>query len=203
MVSEPPTAREKIMSATPSSASRRNLLLSAAAVGAVGMLPETPRAATVDRENGRPAMATARADDEAQIRQLIDKGVEAIRARDLDGLKACFASDMVSFDVGPQLQSVGVAAKMQNWALAFAVFEPPIGYEYRDLAITVGDDVAFAHSFNRLSGTLKNGNASRVGPWVRYTGAYRKIHGAWLIAHDHVSAPVNVMTGQALLSLEP
>lgn len=148
-------------------------------------------------------MATHRASDEARIRRLIDRSVEAIRARDLDGLKACFATDVVSFDVGPQLQSLGVAAKMQNWVLAFTVFQPPIGYEYRDLAITVGDDVAFAHSFNRLSGTLKNGNVNRVGPWVRYTGAYRKIGGAWLIAHDHVSAPVNVMTGQALLNLEP
>jgi uncharacterized protein (TIGR02246 family) len=191
------------MSATSSSASRRNLLVSAAAAGAVGMLPETLRAATDDRENGRPAMATPRADDEALIRQLIDKSVAAIRAMDLEGLRTCFAPDIVSFDVGPQLQSVGVAAKMHNWVAAFTVFQPPIGYEYRDLAITVGDDVAFAHSFNRLSGALKKGNVNRIGPWVRYTGAYRKIHGAWLIAHDHVSAPVNVVTGQALLNLEP
>ena len=148
-------------------------------------------------------MATPRAADKAQIRQLIDRSVAAIRATDFDGLKACFAPDIVSFDVGPQLQSVGVAAKMQNWVAAFTVFQPPIGYEYRDLAITVGDDVAFAHSFNRLTGTLKNGNVNRIGPWVRYTGAYRKIHGAWLIAHDHVSAPVNVVSGQALLHLEP
>jgi len=148
-------------------------------------------------------MATSRAADEAQIRRLIDRSVEAIRAMDLDGLKACFTPDVVSFDVGPQLQSVGVAAKMQNWVLAFTVFEPPISYEYRDLAVTVGDDVAFAHSFNRLSGTLKSGAVKRVGPWVRYTGAYRKIDGVWLIAHDHVSTPINVVTGQALMTLEP
>ena len=148
-------------------------------------------------------MAAGRADDETQIRQLIDRSVEAIRAKDLEGLKACFAPDVVSFDVGPDVVSAGVAAKMRNWVMAFAAFEPPIGYEYRDLAITVGDDVAFAHSFNRLSGVLKNGAVNRTGPWVRYTGAYRKTHGAWLIAHDHVSTPINVLTGQALMNLEP
>jgi len=148
-------------------------------------------------------MAGSRGDDEARIRQLIDRSVAAIRAQDLDGLRACFAPDVVSFDVGPQLESLGVAAKMQNWVAAFTVFQAPIGYEYRDLAITVGDDVAFAHSFNRLSGTMKNGGVSRVGPWVRYTGAYRKIQGGWLIAHDHVSTPINVVTGQALMKLEP
>jgi len=148
-------------------------------------------------------MATAHAADEAAIRQLVDRSVEAIRAQDLETLKACFTPDVVSFDVGPVLGSAGVAAKMQNWVLAFTVFQAPIGYEYRALAITIGGDVAFAHSFNRLSGTLRNGGASRTGPWVRYTGAYRKINGAWLIAHDHVSTPINVVTGEALMTLEP
>jgi uncharacterized protein (TIGR02246 family) len=191
------------MPATSPAASRRNVLICAAAAGAAGMLPAALRAAPADNENGRQVMATSHAADEAAIRRLIERSVAAIRARDLETLRACFTPDVVSFDVGPALESVGVAAKMQNWVLAFTVFQAPIGYEYRDLAITVGDDVAFAHSFNRLSGALKNGGASRTGPWVRYTGAYRKINGAWLIAHDHVSTPINVVTGQALMTLEP
>jgi len=148
-------------------------------------------------------MTTKFAADEAQIRQLIDRSVAAIRAMDLATLDACFAPDIVSFDVGPQLVSAGVAAKLQNWKLAFTVFQAPIDYEYRDLAVVVGCDVAFAHGFNRLSGVMKGASQNRAGPWVRYTGAYRKIRGVWLIAHDHVSTPINVMTGQALMSLEP
>jgi uncharacterized protein (TIGR02246 family) len=147
-------------------------------------------------------MATPRAADEAAIRELIDKLAEAIRAMDLDGLKACFAPDMVSFDVaGPPLQTVGAEAKLRNWEMAFTVFQPPLGYEIRDLAITVGDDVAFAHSFNRFSGTSENGD--RIGPWVRYTGGFRKIDGTWFIAHDQVSVPVDFGSTRALLDLEP
>jgi uncharacterized protein (TIGR02246 family) len=147
-------------------------------------------------------MTTAHAADEAAIRQLIDKLAEAIRAMDFEGLKACFAPDMVSFDVaGPPLQTVGAGAKLKNWEVAFAVFQPPLGYEVRDLTITVGNDVAFGHSFNRFSGTLENGD--RIGPWVRYTAGFRKIDGNWVIAHDQVSVPVDFGSGRPLVNLEP
>ena len=143
-------------------------------------------------------MATAHAADEAGIRQLIDKMAEAIRATDFDGLKACFAPDMVSFDVaGPPLQTVGADAKMKNWKMAFTVFQRPLGYEIRDLTITVGGDVAFGHGFNRLSG------GDMIGPWVRYTAGFQQIDGNWFIAHDQVSVPVDYGSGRALLNLEP
>jgi uncharacterized protein (TIGR02246 family) len=147
-------------------------------------------------------MATPNAADEAAIRQLIDKMAEAIRAMDFEGLKACFAPDMVSFDVGgPPLQTVGAEAKLKTWEMASTVVQPPLGYEIRDLTIAVGDDVAFGHSFNRFSGTLENGDG--IGPWVRYTAGFRKIDGIWFIAHDQVSVPVDFRSGRALLNLEP
>jgi ketosteroid isomerase-like protein len=147
-------------------------------------------------------MVTPHVADEAGIRQLIDNMAEAIRAMDLEGLKGCFAPDMVSFDLaGPPLQTVGADAKLKNWKIAFTVFQPPFGYEIRDLTITVGDGVAFGHSFNRFSGTSENGD--RIGPWVRYTAGFRKIDGNWFIAHDQVSLPVDPGSGRALLDLEP
>jgi len=96
---------------------------------------------------------------------------------------------------------VGAEAKWRNWVDAFTVYQRPLGYEIRDLTITVGGDVAFAHGFGRLSGTLKNG--SRAGFWVRWTACFRKIGGDWLIAHDHASVPLDVESGRALLNLEP
>jgi uncharacterized protein (TIGR02246 family) len=147
-------------------------------------------------------MATPRVADDASIRQLIDKMAKAIRAMDFEGLRACFAPDIVSFDVaGPPLQVVGAEAKLKNWETAFTVLQPPLGYEIRGLTLTVGDDVAFGHSFNRLSGMSENGN--RTGPWVRYTAGFRKIDGRWFIAHDQVSLAVDSGSGRALLDLEP
>ena len=147
-------------------------------------------------------MAAPHTADEASIRQLIGRLAEAIRAMDFEGLRACFTPDMVSFDVGgPPLQTLGAEAKLKNWELAFAVFRPPLGYEIRDLTVVVGDDVAFAHSFNRLSGTLEGERGT--GPWVRYTAGLRKIDGTWFVAHDQVSVPADFRDGRALTNLEP
>jgi uncharacterized protein (TIGR02246 family) len=146
-------------------------------------------------------VATQHAIDEARIRQRIDKLVEAIRAMDLEGVKSIYAPDIVSFDVEPPLQHVGAEAKWNNWVEVFTAFQRPLGYEVRGLTITVDGDVAFAHSLNRLSGTLKNGN--RTGFWVRATACFRKIDGNWLIAHDHASVPLDLESGRALLNLEP
>jgi uncharacterized protein (TIGR02246 family) len=146
-------------------------------------------------------MPTQRATDEVDIRHRIDKMVNAIRAMDLEGLKSIYAPDIVSFDIEPPLQHLGAEAKWKNWAKVFTIYQQPLGYEIRDLTITVGDDVAFGHGLNRISGTLKNG--SRSDYWVRWTPCLRKIDGTWLIAHDQISVPVDFGSGRALLDLEP
>src|SRR5262245_37345545 len=146
-------------------------------------------------------MATQRATDEANIRQRIERWVEALRAMDLEGVMSLYAPAIVSFDVVPPLQHVGAKAKENNWANVFARHRPPLGYEICDLTLTLGDDVAFGHSLNRVSGTLKNGNRADV--WLRWTACFRKIDGNWLIAHDQVSVPIDPESSRALLNLEP
>jgi uncharacterized protein (TIGR02246 family) len=146
-------------------------------------------------------MPTQREVDEAKIRQQVDKIVEGIRAKDLKGLKQLYATDVVSFDVEPPLQHVGIEAKLKNWAKVFTFFQD-VTYEVRNLRLTVGDDVAFGHGFGRLSGTLQNG-AATSGMWVRVTFCFRKIDGNWLIAHDQASVPFDIASGKGVADLEP
>lgn len=141
------------------------------------------------------------ATEEARIRRRIDDLVEAVRAGDLEAVQAVYAPDIVSFDVQPPLQHVGAGAKRQNWVGFFSVFRRPVGYESHDLTVVSDGDVAFAHSLNRISGTLPNG--SRSDGWVRWTACFRKVDGDWLITHDHVSVPVDPETGSAAQHLEP
>lgn len=147
-------------------------------------------------------MATQPAVDEADIRERIDQLIESVRSMDLERLKALYAPDIVTFDVQAPLQRRGVEGKLRNWEEAFAAFQRPLGYEIRELAITVGGDVAFAHGLGRLSGTLKNGNPAG-GFWVRFTACLRKVDGKWMVAHDHASVPLDVATGKAMLDLQP
>jgi ketosteroid isomerase-like protein len=147
-------------------------------------------------------IAPQRLRDEADIRQRIEKLAGAIRALDLEAVMSIYTTDVVSFDIEPPLQHVGAAAKRKNWERVFALYGHPLGYEIRDVSITVGEDVAFAHSLNRLSGTLRSGTTT-TGFWVRATTCFRKINGDWFIAHDHASVPLDVTTGGVLLNLEP
>ncbi len=146
-------------------------------------------------------MSTQHATDEAEIRAQLDRLVAAIQAMDLERVKSIYASDAVSFDVQPPLQVVGREAKSRNWADVFTAFQRPLDYEIRDLTIAVDGDLAFLHSLNRLTGTLRNGK--RSGFWVRATACFRRIDGNWLIAHDHVSVPFDVESGRGLVDLEP
>lgn len=147
-------------------------------------------------------MSTGHEADEATIRQLISGGIiDGIEGKDLDALRRIYAPDVVSFDVEPPLQHVGVDAKLKNWERAFAMLDD-LHYELRDLAIEVGDGVAFAHGFGRLRGTLADGTATD-GMWVRATFCFRKVDDSWLIAHDQASVPLDFATGRALTNLEP
>jgi ketosteroid isomerase-like protein len=139
--------------------------------------------------------------DEAQIKRVIEGGVEAIRAKDLDRVMSMYAPDLVSFDVVPPLQYVGADVYRKHWGEAFSSFLGPIDYEIAELSITVGDDVAFSHSFNRLSGIMATGQ--KFGIWLRWTACFRKINGKWLITHMQVSAPIDMETGKAVLDLNP
>lgn len=138
---------------------------------------------------------------ETEIRGRLDRIVEGIRAKDLDGLRQVYAEDVVSFDVEPPLQHVGIAAKMNNWAKVFTLFDE-VAYELRDVAVTVGGDVAFGHGFGRLSGTLGNGTATE-GTWVRATFCFRRIDGEWRIVHDQASVPFDMPSGRGVTDLRP
>jgi len=141
------------------------------------------------------------AHEEAAIRRQIEKVVDGLRAKDLEALREPYASDVVSFDVEPPLQHVGIEAKLANWARVFEVFET-VDYDLRDLTLTIGGDVAFGYAFGRLIGTMRNGVAA-PGMWVRATYGLRKIDSTWRIAHDQVSVPFDILSGKGVVDLEP
>ena len=140
-------------------------------------------------------------DEEAEIKRVIEGYVEAFRAKDLDGVMSIYAPEIVTFDAVPPLQYVGADAMRKRWEEVFSSLPGPVGYEIADLSITVGEDMAFTHSFNRTSAILPTGQ--QIGTWVRWTACWRKIGGTWLLVHDQVSVPVDLQTGRAVLDLKP
>lgn len=100
---------------------------------------------------------------------------------------------------------LGRDAKLRNWTSVFTFFRD-VRYELRDLAFTVDENLAVAHGFGRLSGTLASGaetGAETSGMWVRVTLCFRRVDGDWLIAHDQVSVPFDLRSGRGVADLEP
>jgi ketosteroid isomerase-like protein len=108
---------------------------------------------------------------------------------------------VVAFDIVPPLAKVGSKAYRQNYEEFFGMFKGPLRVELRDVRIVAGDDVAFLHCFDRMSGTLQGGEEFDL--WLRVTSGLRRIDGQWRIIHDHVSVPTNFETGTAALDLTP
>ena len=146
-------------------------------------------------------MTTTSTQAEIEIRELLEQRAAATRAKDPDGATALFSNDVVTFDVVNPMQRVGVESvrpRAQEW---FSGFRGAIGYEMRDVNVSAGDDVAFAHLLYRVSGTLASGD--ELGMWNRATFCFRKIDGAWRIVHEHDSVPFDPATGMASTDLEP
>ena len=154
-------------------------------------------------QNSSPAPKGGKNANETQIRQLYDRWAKAFRTHDVDAIMSVYAPDdaLVAYDIVPPLQYLGNAAYRKDYETFLAQYDGPIEIEYRDLRIVAGDDVAFIHTLERVSGTLRNGQKSDM--WIRATSGLRKIKGKWLIVHDHISSPVDLESGKAALDLKP
>jgi uncharacterized protein (TIGR02246 family) len=147
------------------------------------------------------AVEANKQNDEAALKRVLEGGVEAIHDKNIEGVMSIYAQDVVSFDIVPPLRYMGADAFRKAWEAVFSSFQGPIGYEMHDLSITVGDDVAFSYSLNRISGTMNNGQKTDL--WLRWTACWRSINGKWLIVHHQNSVPVDLEHGKALLDLKP
>jgi uncharacterized protein (TIGR02246 family) len=148
-----------------------------------------------------PAMEDAMASTQAEVRALLDSWSEAVRSKDIDRLMALYAPDIVYFDVVPPLHYSGSDAVRRNFLRWFDAWESGIGQDIRDLTLVASGELAVAHVLIRASGTLKTGR--EVGYWVRATVGCQRSNQRWVITHEHISLPVDVASGLAVMDLEP
>lgn len=139
--------------------------------------------------------------DEATIRGLIEDRVMAVATKDLDAALANHAPEVVMFDVVNPLRYSGRDAVRERTTAWFSLYDGAIGYEVRDLDVTVGGNAAFCHYLYRVSGTKTDG--MKVEMWVRATLCFRRSAGEWLLVHEHDSVPFDPDSGRASLELKP
>jgi uncharacterized protein (TIGR02246 family) len=135
---------------------------------------------------GRGCMGMA--DNETQIRTLIERWVAAVHAGDMDGVLADHAEDIVMFDVPPPHDGVrGLAAYRETWPPFFRWQASGAVFEIVSLDVTAGDDVAFAHALLRCD--TPEGLDRDPQTRLRLTIGLRKENGRWTVTHEHHSFP--------------
>lgn len=93
----------------------------------------------------------------------------------------------VIFDVLPPLRHDGTAAYRATWDDWQPKTAGPVTFRLEDLAVTEGDDVAFAHGLLRCAGTTADGRSFQ--DLVRATFCLARRPEGWRITHQHISAP--------------
>jgi len=139
--------------------------------------------------------------DEQSIRALLDRWAQASRVKDLDGIMACYAPDIVAFDAISQLQFKGVDAYREHWQYCFGFMEGDMVFDIHDPAIYVDGDLAFCHCLAVCGGTAPDG--TEQSGWVRGTICMRRIDGQWLTVHEHFSMPFDPETMKVADDLKP
>jgi ketosteroid isomerase-like protein len=144
-----------------------------------------------------------RAQDEADLRTLEDRFMTAFRAKDVNAImQFCVPDDsLVVFDVHPPRQYNGAAAYRKDWEEFFNRFDGPLQVDVSEMDATAGEDVAYVYHIDHVIGTVKDGKKRDFT--VRITDCFKKINGKWLIAHTHVSVPVDILTGKADIESKP
>jgi uncharacterized protein (TIGR02246 family) len=127
-------------------------------------------------------------DDVRLVRDLIERWADAVHAGDLDAVLADHADDVVMFDVPPPDDGVrGIDAYRETWPPFFEWQRSGASFEIVELDVAVGEDVAFAWALLRCG--TDDELRREPGARLRLTVGLRKVHGRWLVAHEHHSFP--------------
>ncbi|MGH7024829.1 MAG: YybH family protein [Caulobacteraceae bacterium] len=176
------------------------ILMSALLIGiGSGAGAATAPAATPAKPTAGPAKAGP--SNEARIRALEARFVDAVRAKNVNAIMRVYAPDVFVFDVVPPRQYVGAAAYRKDWQGYVEHFKGQVKFDVSDLRIIVSGDMAYSHSIQTISGVDAKGTSTPMT--VRVTDVYRKHGGAWKIVQEHVSVPVDLDTDKPDLTSAP
>ncbi len=139
----------------------------------------------------------------AAIKALEANFVAGVNAKDSAKIMANYehSSSLVVFDLLPPRQYTGWDAYKKDWEGVLAGCKSAPKMEMTDLAIDAGADFGFGHNIQHFS--CAGASGAPMDLTFRVTDGYKKIHGKWLIAHEHVSVPVDLETGKADLNSKP
>jgi ketosteroid isomerase-like protein len=127
--------------------------------------------------------------DQQIIKALLESWADAVRRHDLPAILAHHDPEMVMFDLPPPIQCKGISAYEETWALLFRYHKPGTAFDFQELTVTAGADVAFAAAIMWCGPDSSSNSEEKDGFLFRLTVGLRKVDGSWRITHEHHSVP--------------
>ena len=125
--------------------------------------------------------------DDEEIRKLIKRWAKAVREEDRAAISADHDPDILMFDVPLPFLSQGLDAYMTTWEKFFSSWSEKPAFDFHDVRVTAGKDVAFATAIGGCAGLDRSGKHEEVQ--FRLTMCLRKIDKRWQVMHEHHSVP--------------
>ena len=125
--------------------------------------------------------------DELEIKALIERWAKAVREENRAAIRADHDANILMFDVPPPFLSQGLDAYMATWETFFAHVAKPAAFDFTEVKVTAGNDVAFATAIGHCLTIDVTGKREPLD--FRLTMGLRKINGRWRILHEHHSLP--------------
>jgi ketosteroid isomerase-like protein len=126
--------------------------------------------------------------DSDVIRKILERWAETTRKGRLDEVLKNHDKDVLIYDVLAPMKYEGAEAYRASWGEWHPETPADGVFELQDLAITAGEDVAFAHGLLQCGGTMPDGKV--FSDMVRATFCLKKIDGGWKVTHQHISKPL-------------
>jgi len=119
----------------------------------------------------------------------------AIIGKEIDDLVEKCTHDVSMFDVSTQLE--GIDAYKKEWEKFSPYFNENMQIMRRDMKIYTSEDLAVLHCHSKVENSKLKGKLQM--PWCRTTLCLQKKNNQWLVVHQHISMPIDIMTGKAIV----
>lgn len=129
-----------------------------------------------------------------QVIQHIYQWDKAIVQNNIEALMQKCTAGFNMFDVSGQIS--GAAVYRQQWERFSSSFNEHMKISRRKMKLYIAEDLAVLHCYSRVENILLQHQSM---PWCRTTLCLHKQEGEWLIAHQHISMPVNLSNGSVIM----